>query len=85
MKENSIIMSFRFASIEFDESDTTITAVATLPAGRKIEDVKGEIEDCIASYIDANEAWSFEGLVRDVLKSMPDISFTIPEPIVFEI
>lgn len=85
MKENSFIMSFRFVPIEFDESDTTITAVVTLPAGRKIEDVKAEIEDCIASYIDANEAWSFEGLVRDVLKSMPDISFTIPEPITFNI
>lgn len=85
MKENSVIMSFRFAPIEFDESDVTITAVATLPAGRKIEDVKAEIEDCIASYIDANEAWSFEDLVRDVLESMPDISFTIPEPIIFEI
>ena len=78
MNKNTVVMTFHYTAIEAEEQEANIT-------GCDVVTLKTEIEDCIASYIEATEAWSFEGLVRDVLGSFADISFTIPEPIVFEI
>lgn len=85
MNKNTVVMTFHYTAIEAEEQEANITALVDIPYGRDLVDVKAEIEDCIASYIESAEAWSFEGLVRDVLSSFTDISFTIPEPIVFEI
>lgn len=79
------IMTFRFIPIEYEEKETSITALVQYPEGRDVKELRDKIEDCIASYIDTVETWTFEGLVRDVLGSFTDISFAIPEPIVFEI
>lgn len=85
MNKNTTVMTFRFQPIEAEEQEANITALVQIPDGCDVVTLKTEIEDCIASYIEATEAWSFEGLVRDVLGSFTDISFAIPEPIVFEI
>lgn len=79
------IMTFRFIPIEYEEKETTITALVQYPEGRDVKELRDKIEDCIASYIDTVETWTFEGLVHDVLGSFADISFTIPEQIVFNI
>ena len=79
------IMTFRFIPIEYEEKETSITALVQYPEDRDVKELRDKIEDCIVSYIDTVEAWTFEGLVHDVLGSFADISFTIPEPSVFNI
>lgn len=85
MNRNTVVMTFHFDAIEAEEQEANITALVQIPDGRDVADIKAGIEDCIASYIESVEAWSFDGLVRDVLGSFSDITFTIPEPIVFNI
>ena len=85
MNKNTVVMTFHYTAIEAEEQEANITALVQIPDGCDVVTLKTEIADCIAAYIEATEAWSFEGLVRDVLGSFADISFTIPEPIVFEI
>lgn len=85
MNKNTVVMTFHYTAIEAEEQEANITALVQIPDGCDVVTLKTEIEDCIASYIEATEAWSFEGLVHDVLGSFADISFTIPEQIVFNI
>ncbi len=60
---------FNFAPIDDEEEgEHDVFALVTLPdALEQRNDAVFRISDSISSYIESVPAWSFEGLVRDVL------------------
>ena len=47
-------------------------------------DLRNEIDDAIASYVDTVEDWQYSELIDDVLKSL-GVNYTVITPITFNI
>ena len=66
----STLINFVFDPIEAGDTVTTILVSMMMPKNEKEFDaLKAEIEDCISSYLDANQVVYFGKLVRDVCAS----------------
>ena len=72
-------MVIKFNFIPVEEMNAEIFAVLNVPQGKTEAEAKAEIEDSVASYIDAVPAWEFKQMVQDVL-SQSGYDFEIIQP-----
>lgn len=68
-QSQSTIISFIFAPIEAEAATEILVELQMPITSHEYHIREHEIEDCIASYIDAVPLWSFEQLITEVTQS----------------
>lgn len=73
------VIRFHFIPIEAEEDGIDVFGLADI----KDDAYLAQIEDAVASYVDADEVWNFPDLVLDVLQSFDPEATLIEIPTIY--